>query len=328
MSGKANITNVNLQSDNHTILAYDVDVTKEDDVRQFLMQIMLQHRRINVIIHAAAAKIDNTKFEKSFDEIEFVLQPKIRGIRNIIDALCQNNINVRNLILNSSMNGLFGLPGNNDYATSNIFLDACCRRNLRNIHNVTTIQWTGWKASKMFNYYWMKEKKSQNPVANLIIEYSLSVPEAERMIWKCLHEQGLIAVSNVSPNDIAREIYKLNFTINRKFTNIPDEDFESKIETNSNDLRNIIAKIWMNYLGVEQLTDQDDFFQLGGHSLNGMQIIWEINRMMRINCKLDDLFKNSQFENFLQFLQQLAIEGNQQKFSHNLENYEILDATG
>ncbi|VDK64572.1 unnamed protein product [Onchocerca ochengi] len=327
-SGKANITNVNFQSGNHTILAYDVDVTKEDEVRQFLMQIMLQHGRINVIIHAAAAKIDNIKFEKSFDEIEFVLQPKVRGTRNIINTLHQNNISIRNLILNSSMNALFGLPGNNDYAASNIFLDACCRRNFRNIHNITTIQWTGWKASNMFNYYSMKENKSLNPVANLIVEYSLSVQDAERMIWKCLHEQGLIAVSSVSPSDIAREIHKLNFTINRKFTNIP-EGYESQIEKNSTDLRNTVAKIWMNYLGVEQVTDQGDFIQLGGHSLNGMQIIWEINRMMKINCKLDDLFKNSRFGNFLQFLQQLIIDGNhRQKFSHNLENYKIFDAAG
>ncbi|KAM3727290.1 Linear gramicidin synthase subunit [Dirofilaria immitis] len=326
MSRNTDSTNVCWQSDKHTIVAYDVDITKENEVQHFLMQIISQHGCINIIIHAAARKIDNIKFfDKSFDEMQFVLEPKIRGIRNIINILYQNNIIIRSLILNSSMNGLFGLPGNNDYAASNNFLDACCKRNFQNIQNITTIQWAGWKDSNMLNYYSKIENRSQNPVANLIIKYSLSVQEAERMIWKCLHEQGLIAISIANPNDIARKIYQLNFTSNHKC----DAIIIGEEEKNSNNLTNIIGKIWMNNLGVERITDEDDFFQLGGHSLNGMQIIWEINRIMQINCKLDDLFKNSIFQHFLQFLQQLAIEENHQKFSHNLlKNYQIFDTIG
>ncbi|MCP9264928.1 hypothetical protein DINM_020076 [Dirofilaria immitis] len=122
MSRNTDSTNVCWQSDKHTIVAYDVDITKENEVQHFLMQIISQHGCINIIIHAAARKIDNIKFfDKSFDEMQFVLEPKIRGIRNIINILYQNNIIIRSLILNSSMNGLFGLPGNNDYAASNNF---------------------------------------------------------------------------------------------------------------------------------------------------------------------------------------------------------------
>ncbi|KAL3990186.1 Beta-ketoacyl synthase N-terminal domain family protein [Acanthocheilonema viteae] len=320
-SGKINITN-----NQHTILAYDVDVRKKEQVQHFLSQIMLQHGRINIIIHAAAGKIDSTKFEKNFDQIQFVLQPKIRGVRNIISILCEDDISIRSLILNSSMNALFGLPGNNDYAASNIFLDACCNRNYRSIQNITTIQWTGWRDSNMLEFYANKENKSQNPVANFIIEYSLSMNEAKRMIWKCLHEQGLIAVSFVRPNDIVHEIRKLNFTVSDKFVAIPEQ--EKSIGKNGNDLRNIIAKIWMNYLGVERVTSHDDFFQLGGHSLNGMQIIWEINRVLQTDCKLDDLFQNSQFENFSQLLQKTDINEKDRKFPYNLKSYKILDDIG
>uniref|UniRef100_A0A0R3RGQ9 Fatty acid synthase n=1 Tax=Elaeophora elaphi TaxID=1147741 RepID=A0A0R3RGQ9_9BILA len=318
ISGKTDDT-----QEEHIIRAYDVDITKEDHVRHFLNELMLQYGRINIIIHAAAGKAASIKFAKSFDQMQFVLQPKIRGIRNVIDILYENNITIRSFILNSSMNALFGLPGNSDYAASNIFLDSCCRGNFRNIENITSVQWSGWKDSNMLNTY--NGNRSQNPVANLIIEHSLLVQEAERMIWKCLHERGLIAVSFSSPNDIVHEIRKLNFNTNGKFVTVPEQ--KESVKRNCDDLRNIIAKIWMNYLGVEQITCHDDFFQLGGHSLNGMQIIWEINRVMEIDCKLDDLFQNSQFENFLQFLQRLDVNRNDKKFRHNLESSKILDNT-
>ncbi|EJW84931.1 hypothetical protein WUBG_04158 [Wuchereria bancrofti] len=273
-------------NEQHKFFAYDIDVTKEDDVRHLLTQIRLQHKQINVIIHAAAGKVDSIKFDKNFDEIQFVLQPKIRAIRNVINTLHENNINIRSLILNSSMNALFGLPGNSDYAASNIFLDACCERNFQNIRKITTIQWTGWKGSNMLSYYNSKENKSQNPVANLIIEYSLSVQEAEQMIRKCFYQQGLIAVSFINPNDIIRQIRKLNFALNHdKFATTISEQKKS-VKMNCNNFKDIIAKIWSNYLGVKQITDYDDFFQLGGHSLNG----------------------------------------NEQKFPHKLKNYKMFDS--
>lgn len=317
---------VDVTNNQHTIVAYDVDVTKEEEVRYLLNQIMLQYGRISVIIHAAAAKVNSAKFEKNFDEIQFVLQPKIRGIRNITDTLREKDISVRSLILNSSMNALFGLPGNNDYAASNAFLDACCSKNFRNIKNITTIQWTGWKDSNMFSLYTNKENKSQNPVANLITEHSLSVQEAEKIIWKCLHERGLIAVSSVSPNEIVHEIRKSNFTISSKSATIPER--KKNTEKNCSGLKDIVAQIWMDYLGVKHVTCHDDFFQLGGHSLNGMQIIWEINRVMQIDCKLDDLFQNSQFEKFLQFLQELNINRKDGKFPYSLKDYKVLDNNG
>uniref|UniRef100_A0A915Q055 Fatty acid synthase n=1 Tax=Setaria digitata TaxID=48799 RepID=A0A915Q055_9BILA len=323
-SGKVNLTNANFQSERHKIFAYDIDIRKEDEMRYFLTQIMLRHGRINVVIHSVAGNSDSTKFEKTFDEIQFVLEPKIRGVRNIINILHQNNINIRWLILNSSMNALFGFPGNSDYAASNAFLDAFCGQNYQNISNITSIQWSGWKDSTMFSSLLNNRNRSRNPIADLIVKYSLTQEQAESIIQKCLYERGgLIAVSIVNPNQIVQEIHKLNFENNNKFATMPKRQ-----EKESNDLRSLVGKIWMKYLGVEQVTLDDDFFQLGGHSLNGMQIIWEINQLMKTDCKLDDIFRNSQFKSFLVFLDKLEIKNEADKSFRNLENYTITDNSG
>lgn len=43
------------------------------------------------------------------------------------------------------------------------------------------------------------------------------------MIWKCLHERGLIAVSSVNPNDIVYKIRELNFMVSGKLATILEQ---------------------------------------------------------------------------------------------------------
>jgi acyl carrier protein len=46
----------------------------------------------------------------------------------------------------------------------------------------------------------------------------------------------------------------------------------------------IIAQVWQELLGVDQITASDNFFDLGGHSLLAMRAVTEINR--RLNTQL------------------------------------------
>ncbi|VDO35609.1 unnamed protein product, partial [Brugia timori] len=277
-------------------------------------------------------KINQWKILRNLEMSKKVNQTNVAAIVDVsneqhkffaYDIDVTNNDDVRHLLTQIIMNALFGIPGNSDYAASNIFLDICSEQKFRNVQKITTVQWTGWKDSTMLSNYNSDKNKSQNPVANLIMKYSLSVNDAEQMIKKCLYQQGLIAVSFINPNEIIQEIRKLNFTLNDKFATELME--EKNMKMNCNEFKNILAKIWMNYLNVEQITDHDDFFQLGGHSLNGMQIIWEINCMLQIDCKLDDLFQHSQFQQFLHFLQNAKLKRNEQKFSFKLKDYKMFD---
>ncbi|VDN04646.1 unnamed protein product [Thelazia callipaeda] len=305
--------------DEHKIIANDVDISKYVEVRNLLQNIIAKYGRIDVIIHAAASRNHPNVFEKNFSQIESILQPKINGTRNVLKVLSENNIAIRSLILNSSMNALFGLPGNSDYAASNSFLDALCDQKFCNIQNITSIQWMGWKGSQMLEEYAIQ---TQNPVANLIMQNSILQDNAEELILNCLHERGLVAVSFVNPNEIIKEFRKLNFrNSEKKKLKKKDE------EVNCNDLKNFISKIWMDCLAVENITDSDDFFQLGGHSLNGMQIIWEINRVTKINLKLDNLLKNSKFKDFLHYLQRINASENILRYQ-KLKTFSILDSSG
>ena len=52
-----------------------------------------------------------------------------------------------------------------------------------------------------------------------------------------------------------------------------------------------IARIWTELLGVQQVGIHDSFFQLGGHSLLGMQLLSRIREQLQGDIPLRELFE-------------------------------------
>jgi acyl carrier protein len=53
-----------------------------------------------------------------------------------------------------------------------------------------------------------------------------------------------------------------------------------------------VAKIWSEVLGVKQVGPQDDFFALGGHSLQATRVLSRIHSVMNVDLPLRSLMDN------------------------------------
>ena len=52
-----------------------------------------------------------------------------------------------------------------------------------------------------------------------------------------------------------------------------------------------IAEVWQQVLGIEQVGLYDNFFDLGGHSLMGTQLISRLRQAFQVNLPLATLFE-------------------------------------
>ena len=57
-----------------------------------------------------------------------------------------------------------------------------------------------------------------------------------------------------------------------------------------NPAEQIVAKIWTEVLGVEQVGIYDNFFELGGHSLTANKVIARIRTVLRVDLPVVCLF--------------------------------------
>jgi polyketide synthase PksN len=104
-----------------------LDVADAEATAEAVRSIVAQHGSLNGIVHAAGATHDNFIHKKSTEEFAAGLVAKLQGTLNL--DLASRDCALDFFILFSSVAGVFGNPGQADYALANGFMDgfAACR---------------------------------------------------------------------------------------------------------------------------------------------------------------------------------------------------------
>ncbi len=71
-----------------------------------------------------------------------------------------------------------------------------------------------------------------------------------------------------------------------------------------NEIERIVADIWQKILKVEKVGIQDNFFDLGGHSLNMLQVYSKLRELFKADLAITDLFKYPTINSISRYLSQ------------------------
>lgn len=129
------------------------DVSKADDVKQAVAEIARKYGDITSVIHCAGVTRDSMIVNKSIDDMEAVLTPKIDGIINLDRFTCSEPL--EQFIVFSSLASVTGNMGQLDYSAANAFLDSFCAYRSRLIQagersgQSISISWPLWDSEGM-----------------------------------------------------------------------------------------------------------------------------------------------------------------------------------
>ncbi|RLT92316.1 MAG: acyltransferase domain-containing protein, partial [Ketobacter sp.] len=70
-------------------------------------------------------------------------------------------------------------------------------------------------------------------------------------------------------------------------------------EVEEKDAQKEIRDVWERYIQKPDYDDDDSYFDLGGHSLNGVQLIGELNKRYNQNIEISDFFDHPTFNHLL-----------------------------
>jgi non-ribosomal peptide synthetase component F len=70
-----------------------------------------------------------------------------------------------------------------------------------------------------------------------------------------------------------------------------------------------LAEIWADVLGVEQVGIQDNFFDLGGHSLSATRLVSRVRGTFQIDLPLQSIFEAQTLAELAQMIEQLNNQG-------------------
>lgn len=241
------------------------DVTQDVDVARIVKTIIEQYGQLNGVVHGAGTIDPGLCSQKSVAEIDAVLAPKLDGTLCLLDGLA--NLDLDFVALFSSVRSLQAPMGLVDYAAANAFMDAISETNSTSLP-LLSINWPGWQGVGM--------------LGGADYEDSLSEEEGLRLLGEALRPSlRRIAVSR----QVASKIHLADEPQQGK-PDVTLDPLSMEINASASNTERAVLGIWIEELGVKQISLADNFFELGGSSLMAARCLSTIKQKLGVKLGL------------------------------------------
>jgi acyl transferase domain-containing protein len=254
------------------------NVAEPADVRRAVDLARDRFGALHGVIHAAGVPGVGMMQFKTIDDVERVLAPKVWGALAIAEAIGEDPLDF--LVLFSSVAAWTGALGQADYSAANAFLDAFARSGALPQAKVVSVGWGEWTWNG-----WEEGLSGYEPVLRAFYIHHREVFGIDFDAgWRCLKRILTLDLPHlvVNTQDFATSLAgSRNYTIRdiqagarrgRGEQRYPRPELSTPYIAPGTPAEEAIAEIWGEWLGIDQVGVQDNFFDLGGNSLVGVGV--------------------------------------------------------
>lgn len=264
-------------------------------MRGVIDQALKKYKSINGVIHAAGIVSAGLIQAKTKDMADSVLSPKVRGTWVLHDLLADVDLDF--LVLFSSVTSVIAPYAESDYAGANSFLDSFawfCNAQ-RRFHTLT-INWPGWKETGQLAK--LESKPGMEEWKDEALKKAIRTRDGVESFGRALNSDFCQVI--VSPDNLDSLIRQSSEPFD------PSWDFHAPknsavatmrgegigiVDQPRNEIETVVAGIWTDVLGLQQVGIHERFSSLGGHSLLAMQIVSKVRSCYEIGFTLRDFFE-------------------------------------
>jgi Condensation domain/KR domain/Phosphopantetheine attachment site len=273
------------------IIYLNLELSNEAAVAECFHKLASEKKEIDGIFHLAGIADDWVPIAQK-EESKFIrtINPKISGTL-LLDKYTRD-FEPEFFVCFSSLNSIIPKKNSFDYSAANSFEDFYCfKRGYRNTTKYIGINWPGWSVFDESNHSF-----SITPEKGIL--YLMNIISGKRSNYVISESEHL-------------KLYSSNpfFKISNDDKTLDEEknvvSFENLDSLSVEDVEVFVLRVWNKVLRTEEIALEDDFFEIGGHSLNGTQILNRINRGLNIDLDMDQLFENSTVLKLSEFIYSL-----------------------
>jgi amino acid adenylation domain-containing protein/non-ribosomal peptide synthase protein (TIGR01720 family) len=256
------------------VLVIPADVSDPEQMRRAVAQARSRFGRIHGVLHTAGVPGGGLVLSQTPEKVVAAFAPKVAGARILGDLFAGGELDF--LVLCSSLVSIVGLPDRAEYSAANAFLDAFAHaRTLAGEGLTLAVNWDGWYGTGM----------GIDP--SIGAENGLSAEEGVEALLRVL-DRGLPQVA-VSTRDLPALIAQSEASspdavleeLARQRTPAafhPRPQLATPYAAPRDRAEEILARLWGEVLGLEQVGIHDNFLELGGDSILSLQVIGKARR--------------------------------------------------
>lgn len=281
-----------LEEQGAEVTLFETQITQRTQFQELVTQISERFGGLHGVIYTAGGGQ-----EHAFCSVSDIKQPlyeqqvwlKTQELYALADALRDQSLDF--CILQSSLASILGGLGLASHAAAHHFIDAFVHQ--QNAQQATpwySVNWDMWQSDT-------PDAQQASPNANLR-DLAITPTEGAEAFVRIVSSSTTSHIV-VSTSDLQTRLQKWIYAGS---SNIQDHHETAASPHTRPSLRTIyiapsydsekhIARIWQELLGIDQVGIYDNFFQLGGHSLLGTQVISRMREIFQVDIPLQALFE-------------------------------------
>ncbi|MCL6589237.1 MAG: KR domain-containing protein [Firmicutes bacterium] len=295
-----------IEASGSTVACYGVDIGDETGLDATLREARSKYGRINGIVHSAGVPGDGSSLMAT-------MRPKVQGAWLLHQLTLPDRLDF--FALFSTGMTVTGGAGVGDYVAANAYLDAFAayRRRLKPEQHTFTINWPTWKESVMKAAGERLAEERQlfkfitNDEAVNVFKHLLAADISRAITGKLNYESSILYLEDYLPFTFSPELKReLNEKQGRlrgtgaAIANAPRREVRLKGKENFTEMERRIAGLWGEVLGFTEINVYDNFYELGGDSIQAVQVI---ANLPDLKVEVTDLFRYPTIEELSLYLE-------------------------
>jgi acyl transferase domain-containing protein/acyl carrier protein len=278
------------------VIAIAADVSNLEQMQATIEQVKDRFGKIDGVFHLAGVAGASFIQGISPETASKVFEPKVKGTLVLDYVLKDTQLDF--LLLFSSITSIVGGLGQADYCAANTFLDAFAHYNLvRGKTFTVSVNWDGWQENNL------QDELISSYGSGIVAEfkkfrekYSITELEGREALDYVLSRTVPQVV--VSTQNLHYQIEHIHDRLNNLLQQAhlpPSTPQRPNLRTAyvppRDDVERKLTSIYQELLGGELIGVNDNFFDLGGNSLIGIQLISRLKQELAIEISINHLFQ-------------------------------------
>jgi iturin family lipopeptide synthetase A len=248
--------------------------------------------KINGVIHTAGVlkgKSINPLSQLAYSDYLEQFNAKIMGLEILIDYFKHRDLDF--CLIYSSLSAILGGLNFGAYSSANVYMD----------YRINSLRGNGL----LNNWLTIDFEKDR----------SMTEKELMEVVNHCLHLKDYSQII-VSTTDLEKRL--VEWVLNRgEIENDSSPEIEKGEEESSTDLNKILEKglskneesliiLWQKFFNISGLSVLDDFFEIGGNSLQALTLIGRIYKELGVRLSMTEFFKNTSIKSLSALIDEFA----------------------
>ncbi|GAA0555733.1 SDR family NAD(P)-dependent oxidoreductase [Chitinophaga japonensis] len=276
---------------------YRADVSNEAEMQVLFRRIKDRFTHLSGVIHSAGIGSSGIAIEKrEAADARLTLAPKVQG--SLLLEQHTRSMDPGFFVVFSSIGALVPASNSADYSAANIFQDAFAAYWRMKGRNFISINWPDWKETGLSYRKTLMRSAEEVRERHAYLE-PITTADGISAFFQALEQQEerFIVIKADFRNFMINPYFKVGAvgklqgeeeTPEQKFRNFLAEAAATYTPTQIE-----LAEIWHDVLKLEHVRLEDDFYDLGGHSLNIIRMLNRIEQQMNVALPIEELLRSS-----------------------------------